>query len=69
MSERPRLRTTKRQLEALVTFLENNKDFAENRKLSQNEAGIVESKWINLIAILNDLEGPKRSVKEWKQVF
>jgi hypothetical protein len=69
MSERPRLRTTKRQLEALVTFLENNKDLAENRKLLQNEAGIVESKWINLKAVLNDLEGPKRSVKEWKQVF
>jgi hypothetical protein len=41
MSERPKLRTTKRQLEALVTLLENNKDLAENRKLSQNEAGIV----------------------------
>jgi hypothetical protein len=67
MSERSRLRTTTRQLEALVAFLENNKaNLAENRKLSQNEAGIVETKWINLKVILNDFEVPKRSVKEWK---
>jgi hypothetical protein len=53
--------------EALVAFLENNKaNLAENRKLSQNEAGIVETKWINLKVILNDFEVPKRSVKEWK---
>jgi hypothetical protein len=67
MSERSRSRTTTRQLEALVAFLENNKaNLAENRKLSQNEAGIVETKWINLKVKLNDFEVPKRSVKEWK---
>jgi hypothetical protein len=42
MSVRSRLRITIRQLEALVAFLENNKEnLAENRKLLQNEAGIV----------------------------
>jgi hypothetical protein len=67
MSERSRLRTTTRQLEALVAFLKNNKaNLAENRKLSQNEAGIVETKWINLKVKLNDLQVPKGSVKEWK---
>jgi hypothetical protein len=38
MSVRSILRITTRQLEALVAFLEN---LAENRKLLQNEAGIV----------------------------
>jgi hypothetical protein len=42
MSVRSILRITTRQLEALVAFLENNKEnLAENRKLLQNEAGIV----------------------------
>jgi hypothetical protein len=63
MSERSRLCSTTRQLEALVTFLENNKkNWAENKKPLQNEAGILGSKWINLKAIF--LEGPKRSLKE-----
>ncbi|KAH0822363.1 hypothetical protein GEV33_000428 [Tenebrio molitor] len=42
MSVRSRLRITTRQLEPLVAFLENNKEnLAENRKLLQNEAGMV----------------------------
>jgi hypothetical protein len=64
-----RLRSTKRQLEALVAFVEKNKELAEYKKRSPYEARIVESKWINLKTILNDLEGPNRTVKEWKQVF
>jgi hypothetical protein len=69
MSVRSRQRITTRQLEALVAFLEEN--LAENRKLLQNEAGIVGRKQMdNLKTILNnDLEGPKRSVEEWKRVF
>jgi hypothetical protein len=72
MSVRSRQRNTTRQLEALVAFLENNKEnLAENRKLLQNEAGIVgRNQMDNLKTILNnDLEGPKRSVEEWKRVF
>jgi hypothetical protein len=42
MSVRSKLRITTRQLEPLVAFLENNKEnLAENRKLLQNEAGMV----------------------------
>jgi hypothetical protein len=42
MSVRSRPRITTRQLEPLVAFLENNKEnLAENRKLLQNEAGMV----------------------------
>jgi hypothetical protein len=42
MSVRSRLRITTRQLKALVAFLEINKEnLTENRKLLQNEAGIV----------------------------
>jgi hypothetical protein len=53
MSVRSRLRITTRQLEALVAFLKNNKEnLAENRKLLQNEAGIVGRKQMDKLKIV-----------------
>ncbi|KAK9720998.1 hypothetical protein QE152_g21817 [Popillia japonica] len=55
-----RERTTKKQIEAMVGFLEKEKHLLY---------GGDSSEWQTLQGLLNNIEGPRRPVKQWKTVL
>lgn len=63
-----RERATKKQIETMVSFIEENKEMSYTLVKSQAEQKDIESKWGNLKALLNSQEGPQRTVKQWKSV-
>lgn len=67
MDAKKRQRTTKKQFEIIVNYLEANKELVNNEKgLHFNES---EKKWRTLTDQLNSQNiGPQKTQKEWRNV-
>lgn len=65
--EKKRDRSTKKQLYTLVDYISNNKDmvYPSNDVSTFNN---YEEKWEDISKILNAMEGPKKTPKQWKSV-
>lgn len=62
-----RRRTTIRQLELMIEFLEEHRDLALGRVRSK-EARALAARWWNECAEKLNTEGPYRNEKEWSRV-
>lgn len=62
-----RARTTKKQISTLVDYIENNKSMIYSSK-THEDGREIEKNWTELKTILNQVGGPVKSTKQWKNV-
>jgi hypothetical protein len=59
---------TKQQKEFLVNYLQNNVYLMEGRAANATQLQRYTEKWQELAEKLNQFEGAKKNVKQWKEV-
>jgi len=57
-----------RQIEYLVTYMQNHAAFATNKLLGARGKVVHDKQWQDLTEKLNSIEGPTKTVENWKKV-
>jgi len=57
-----------RQIEYLVIYMQNHAAFATNKLLGAQGKIIHDKQWQDLTEKLNSIEGPIKTVENWKKV-
>lgn len=60
-------RCTAEQYDCMINFICDNRIMIKG-KTSQEESKEAEKKWVELLEILNNMKGAKKSLQQWKRV-